>query len=72
MKWKKTKCHKVTRQKNIVEPQFHTNKIQVIEEGFAVNKMSICGVAVISNLTVCDVCVFHATVFSEMKLFAAL
>ena len=27
------------------------------------NKISICGVAVISNLTVCDVCVFHAAVF---------
>ena len=36
------------------------------------NKISICGVAVISNLTVCDVCVFHAAVFSEMKLFAVL
>ena len=30
------------------------------------------GVAVISNLTVCDVCVFHAAVFGEMKLFAVL
>ena len=28
--------------------------------------------AVISNLTVCDVCVFHAAVFGEMKLFAVL
>ena len=36
------------------------------------NKISICGVAVISNLTVCDVCAFHATVFGEMKLFAVL
>ena len=35
------------------------------------NKVSICSVAVISNLTVCDVCVFHAAVFGEMKLFAA-
>ena len=38
----------------------------------AVNKISICGVAVISNLTVCDICVFHAAVFGEMKLFAVL
>ena len=38
----------------------------------AVNKISSCGVAVISNLTVCDVCVFHATVFGEMKLFPVL
>jgi len=37
-----------------------------------VNKISTCGVAVISNATVCDVCVFHAVVFSEMKLFAVL
>ena len=34
--------------------------------------MSTCGVAVISNPTVCDICVFHAAVFSEMKLFAVL
>ena len=33
------------------------------------NKISICGLAVISNFTVCDVCVFHAAVFDEMKLF---
>ena len=32
------------------------------------NKISTCGVAVISNATVCDVCVFHAAVFGEMKL----
>ena len=38
----------------------------------AVNKISICGVTVISNLTVCNVCVFLAAVFSEMKLFAVL
>ena len=38
----------------------------------AVNKISICGVAVISNLTVCDVCVFHTAVFREMKLFTVL
>ena len=36
------------------------------------NKISICGVAVFSNLTVCDVCVFHAAVFGEIKLFAVL
>ena len=34
------------------------------------NKISTCGVAVISNPTVCDVCDFHAAVFGEMKLFA--
>ena len=38
----------------------------------AVNKISTCGVAVISNPTVCDVCDFHTAVFSEMKLFAVL
>ena len=37
--------------------------------GDAVNKISTCGVAVISNPTVCDVCVSHAAVFGEMKLF---
>ena len=36
------------------------------------NKISTCGVAVISNPTLCDVCVFHDAVFSEMKLFAVL
>ena len=36
------------------------------------NKISTCGVAVISNPTLCDVCVFHAAVFSEMKSFAVL
>ena len=40
--------------------------------GDVANKISICGVAVISNLMVCDVCVFHAAVFSGMKLFAVL
>ena len=39
--------------------------------GDAVNKISICIVAVISNPSVCDVCVFHAA-FGEMKLFAVL
>ena len=34
--------------------------------------MGVCGVAVISNLTVCGVCVFHAAVFGEAKLFAVL
>ena len=38
----------------------------------AVNKISICGVVVSSNPSVCDVCVFHAAVFGEMKLFAVL
>ena len=37
--------------------------------GDAVNKISTCGVAVISNPTVCDACVSHAAVFGEMKLF---
>jgi len=37
-----------------------------------VNKTSNCGAAVISNPMVCDVCVFHAAVFGEMKLFAVL
>ena len=36
------------------------------------NKISTCSVAVISNPTVCDVYVFHAAVFGEMKLFAVL
>ena len=36
------------------------------------NKISICGVAVIPNLTVCNVCVLRAAGFSEMKLFAVL
>ena len=27
----------------------------------------LCGVVVISNPTVCDVCVFHAMVFGEMN-----
>ena len=40
--------------------------------GYAVNKISNCVVAVISNPSVCDVCVFHAAVFGEMKLFAVL
>ena len=40
--------------------------------GDAVNKISTCGVAVISNPTVCDVCDFHAAVFGEMKLFTVL
>ena len=38
----------------------------------AVNKISTCGVAVISNPTVCDVCVFCVAVFGEMKLLAVL
>ena len=40
--------------------------------GDAMNKISTCGVAVISNPTVCDVYVFHAAVFGEIKLFAVL
>ena len=34
------------------------------------NKISICGVALITNPTVCDVCVSQATVFGEMKSLA--
>ena len=37
-----------------------------------VNKIPHCGVAVISNPTVCDVCAFKPTVFGETKLFAVL
>jgi len=40
--------------------------------GDAVNKIQPGGVAVISNPTVCDVCVFHAAVFGEITLFAVL
>ena len=40
--------------------------------GDAVNKISTYGVAVISNPMVCDVYVFQAAVFGEMKLFAVL
>ena len=40
--------------------------------GVAVNKIPPCGVAVISNPAVCDVCVFKPTVFGETKLFAVL
>lgn len=36
------------------------------------NKISTCSVVVISDPTVCNVCVFHAAVFGEMKLFAVL
>ena len=39
--------------------------------GIPVNKIPLCGVAVISNPTVCDVvCAFKPTVFGETKLFA--
>ena len=41
--------------------------------GIPVNKTpKYCGIAVISNSTVCDVCVFKPTVFGEMKLCAVL
>ena len=40
--------------------------------GDAVSRISIFGVAVIANPSVCDVCVFHVAVFGEMKLFAVL
>ena len=35
-----------------------------------VNKIQTCGVAVIPNPLVCSVCVFHASVFGDIKLFA--
>ena len=38
--------------------------------GIPVNKIPHCGVAVISNPMVCDVCAFKPTVFGETKLFA--
>ena len=38
--------------------------------GIPVNKIPHCGVAVISNPTVCEVCDFKPTVFGETKLFA--
>ena len=37
-----------------------------------VNKVPTYCVVVISNSLVCNVCVFHATVFGEIKLFAVL
>ena len=40
--------------------------------GVAVDKIPPCGVAVISNPAVYDVCVFKPTVFCETKLFAVL
>ena len=40
--------------------------------GDAVSRISICSVAVISNPSVSDICVFHVAVFGEMKLFAVL
>ena len=40
--------------------------------GIPVKKIPHCGVAVISNPTVCDVCAFKPAVFGETKLFAVL
>ena len=40
--------------------------------GDAVNKLPTCCAVVILNLTVCNVCVFHTAMFSEVKLFAVL
>ena len=40
--------------------------------GVPVNKIPHCGVAVISNPTVCDVCAFKPTAFGETKLFGVL
>ena len=39
--------------------------------GVAVKKIPACGVAVISSLTVCDVCILKSTVYGETKLSAA-
>jgi len=46
--------------------------LKILYCGDAANKISNCGVAVISNPTVCDVCVFHTAVFGVMKLFAVM
>ena len=32
------------------------------------DKIATCGVAVISNPTVCDICVFHAVVLGDIKI----
>ncbi len=44
----------------------------IFQCGVVVNKILYCGVAVISNPTVCVVCVFKPTVFGETKSFAVL
>ena len=64
---------------------FYTDRIQRAENPFLMvqqeptftsasleGDMEICSVAVISNPSVCDVCVFHVAVFGELKLFAVL
>ena len=38
--------------------------------GVGVKKIPACGVAVISSLTVCDVCILKSTVFGEKKFSA--
>ena len=40
--------------------------------GIPVKKIPHCGVAVISNPTVCDVCAFKPAMFGETKLFAGV
>ena len=40
--------------------------------GIPVNNIPHCGVSVIPNPTVCDVCAFKPTVFGKTKLFAVL
>jgi len=42
------------------------------QSGDAMNKIPNWGVGLISILLVCDACVFHATVFGEIKSFAVL
>ena len=34
----------------------------------AVNKIATCGVVVISNLTMCNICVYHTAVFGDIKI----
>ena len=38
--------------------------------GVAVKQIPACGVAVISSLKVCDVCILKSTVYGETKLSA--
>ena len=59
--------------KNLIEGDIGVCGVAVLLSflcGIPVNKIPHCGVAVISNPTVCDVCAFKPTVFAETKLFA--
>ena len=42
--------------------------LMLFQCGDVVNKISTCGVALISSHTVCDVCIFQAAVFGELNL----